>query len=121
MAAFTAVESAPAVDDTSEAPAVEDFHPQPGKQEPAPQPAKHDPSPAELFQQKLFNVLGGAMTSSLIALGDTLNIYKTMKELGKLSCAELADACKLSERFLREWLHQQVSGKNSKICNACWT
>jgi SAM-dependent methyltransferase len=87
---------------------VEDFHPQPGKQEPAPQPVKQDPSPAELFQQKLFNVLGGAMTSSLIALGDTLNIYKTMKELGKLSCAELADACKLSERFVREWLHQQA-------------
>jgi hypothetical protein len=71
-------------------------------------PGKKDMTPAELFQQKLFGMLGGAMTSSLIALGDTLGIYKTMKQLGRLSSAELAEACNLSERFVREWLHQQV-------------
>lgn len=71
-------------------------------------PAKKDLSPAELLQQKLFAMLGGAMTSSLIALGDTLGLYKKMKELGQLSSGALADACGLSERFVREWLHQQV-------------
>jgi hypothetical protein len=78
-----------------------------------PQPGKQDLSPAELFQQKLFGMLGGAMTSSLIALGDTLNIYKTMKQLGRLSSAELAESCNLSERFVREWLHQQVGNQHT--------
>lgn len=71
-------------------------------------PAKKDLSPAELLQQKLFAMLGGAMTSSLIALGDTLGLYKKMKELGQLSSGALADACGLNERFVREWLHQQA-------------
>lgn len=69
---------------------------------------KKDLSPAESFQQKLFGYLGGAMTSSLIALGDTLGLYEKMKELGQLSSAGLAEACGLDERFVREWQHQQV-------------
>lgn len=66
------------------------------------------------------------MTSSLIALGDTLGLYKKMKELGQLSSAALAEACGLSERFVREWLHQQewafakhLAIKSRCICCTC--
>lgn len=70
---------------------------------------KPQPSEAELLQGKLFGYLTGALTSSLVGLGDTLGLYAKMKQLGKSSSDDIAEACGLSERFVREWLHQQVS------------
>ncbi len=71
-------------------------------------------SEAELLQQKLFGCLSGAMTSSLIALGDTLGLFKRLRVLGKASSAQLAEVCKLDERFCREWCYQQVCSRQTK-------
>ncbi len=67
-----------------------------------------DLSPEEAFQAKLMSHLKGALTSNLIALGDSLGIYEAMKTHGKASSEELATAAGLHERFVREWLYQQV-------------
>lgn len=72
-------------------------------------------SEAELLQQRLFGCLSGAMTANLIALGDTLGLFAKLKALGGVSSAQLAEACNLNERFVREWLHQQVQPVNMRL------
>jgi hypothetical protein len=57
---------------------------------------------------QVFGHLTGAMTASLIGLGDRLGFYKMLEKLGKATSAELAAASGTHERFTREWLHQQV-------------
>ena len=49
------------------------------------------------------------MTTNLSALGDHLGIYKAMKEGGPMTSAQVADKLELNERFVREWLYQQVA------------
>lgn len=66
------------------------------------------PSKTELLQQKLFGFLSGAMTSSLVGLGDKLGIFGKMKQLGKASSSNIAETCGLSHRFVLEWLYQQA-------------
>lgn len=70
---------------------------------------KKDMSPAELFQMQLFGHLTGALTASLVGVGDKLGLYQGLKKLGKASSTDLAEACGINERFTREWLHQQVT------------
>lgn len=62
----------------------------------------------------------GALTANLAALGDRLGIYKAIKDgvavngqngqngQSGLTSGQLADKMDLNERFLREWLYQQV-------------
>mmetsp|Transcript_1725 Transcript_1725/g.5015 ORF Transcript_1725/g.5015 Transcript_1725/m.5015 type:complete len:369 (-) Transcript_1725:310-1416(-) len=63
----------------------------------------------EAMQQKLMGYISGALTCNLIALGDRLGLYATMKKTGKGTSADVAAAAGLNERFVREWLHQQAS------------
>lgn len=55
----------------------------------------------------VFDALGGAMTATMIHLGDRLGLYGSLVELGEASSEELAQHAELSERWVREWLHQQ--------------
>ncbi len=55
----------------------------------------------------VFGSLGGAMTSAMIFLGDRLGLYRAMAGAGALTSTELAEKTQLSERWIREWLHQQ--------------
>jgi SAM-dependent methyltransferase len=59
------------------------------------------------YAKLVFGALGGAMTSSMIHLGDRLGLYRILAEAGAVSSAELAERSGLSERWLREWLYQQ--------------
>ena len=52
--------------------------------------------------------MAGALTVNLAALGDHMGVFKVMKEGGPMTPAQLADKMELSERFVREWLYQQV-------------
>jgi 2-polyprenyl-3-methyl-5-hydroxy-6-metoxy-1,4-benzoquinol methylase len=65
-------------------------------------------SAAEQFQMQVLGHLTGAMTASLIGVGDRLGFYKALSKLGRATSAELASACGTHERFTREWLHQQA-------------
>jgi 2-polyprenyl-3-methyl-5-hydroxy-6-metoxy-1,4-benzoquinol methylase len=55
----------------------------------------------------VFGAFAGAVTSAMIHLGDRLGLYRVMAELDAVDSQGLADATGLSERWLREWLHQQ--------------
>ena len=64
---------------------------------------------AQELQTKGMMYLTGAMTVSLIGLGDELGLYKALKANdGPVTSAELAKATGTHERWVREWLYQQV-------------
>jgi 2-polyprenyl-3-methyl-5-hydroxy-6-metoxy-1,4-benzoquinol methylase len=66
-----------------------------------------DPEKLKDFAKNVFGALGGVMTSSMIALGDRLGLYRALAGAGPLSSRELAEKAGLHERWVREWLHQQ--------------
>jgi len=66
-----------------------------------------DPERFKHYINGVFGALGGAMTASMIYLGDRLGLYHALAGAGPLTSAELAARTKLSERWVREWLHQQ--------------
>ena len=59
------------------------------------------------YAKLVFGSLGGAMTSAMIFLGDRLGLYRALAGAGAMTSAELAEKTQLSERWIREWLHQQ--------------
>jgi 2-polyprenyl-3-methyl-5-hydroxy-6-metoxy-1,4-benzoquinol methylase len=59
------------------------------------------------YAKRVFGSLGGAMTSAMIWLGDELGLYRTLVDTGPVTSEELAAKTGLSERWVREWLHQQ--------------
>jgi len=61
------------------------------------------------YAEKLFADLGGAMTVALIWLGDHLGLYRAMRSAGPMTSEALADKLRLSERWVREWLHGQAA------------
>lgn len=56
-----------------------------------------------------FQYAGGAFISAAIYLGDALGIYRAMDGVGAMSSQEVASKAGLDERFVREWLYQQVA------------
>jgi hypothetical protein len=64
---------------------------------------------AQELQMKGMMLVSGALTVSLIGLGDELGLYKALKAGGgPMTPAELAKATGTHERWVREWLYQQV-------------
>jgi 2-polyprenyl-3-methyl-5-hydroxy-6-metoxy-1,4-benzoquinol methylase len=55
----------------------------------------------------VFGALGGAMTAAMIYLGDRLGLYRALSKVDAFDSAGLAQATGLSERWVREWMHQQ--------------
>ena len=66
-----------------------------------------DPERLKDTARCIFDALGGAMTATMIHLGDRLGLYGSLVELGEASSEELARHAELSERWVREWLYQQ--------------
>lgn len=59
------------------------------------------------YAKLVFGALGGAMTSSMIYLGDRLGLYEALADGTPVNSEELAERTNLDERWLREWLFQQ--------------
>jgi 2-polyprenyl-3-methyl-5-hydroxy-6-metoxy-1,4-benzoquinol methylase len=57
--------------------------------------------------RKVFGAFGGAVTSAMIHVGDRLGLYRSLAEVDAVDSHGLAERTGLSERWLREWLHQQ--------------
>ncbi len=55
----------------------------------------------------VFGAFSGAVTSAMIYLGDRLGLYRALAEVDSFDSHELAAETGLSERWVREWLHQQ--------------
>ncbi len=68
-----------------------------------------DPQKLEAFVGKAIGDLGGAVTGTLVVIGDKLGLYKGLAAGGRQSSAELARRTKTSERYVREWLNAQAA------------
>ncbi len=61
------------------------------------------------FVGKALGDLGGALTASLVVIGDKLGLYRAMDGAGPLSSEELAERTSTNERCVREWLAAQAA------------
>jgi hypothetical protein len=59
--------------------------------------------------EHVFAILGGAVVSGMIYLGDRMGLYRTMHGAGALTSEELARKTGLHERWVREWLYGQAA------------
>jgi SAM-dependent methyltransferase len=58
--------------------------------------------------ERLFGSALGAMDLLCVYLGDGLGMYRTLRDAGPSTSAELASAAGVNERYAREWLEQQA-------------
>ena len=68
-----------------------------------------DPDDVERFIGELGEVMSGASTLLMAALGDRLGLYRSLAEHGAATAAELAERTGCGARYLQEWLAQQAS------------
>ncbi len=64
---------------------------------------------AKKTAEHVFNVLGGALVSAMIYLGDRLGLYQALDGAGAVTSEELAKKTGLHERWIREWLYGQAA------------
>lgn len=64
----------------------------------------------EAFAGQVVADVAAAMSGVLTSMGHRLGLYKAMRGVGELTSAELAKATGLDERYVREWLNNQVAG-----------
>ena len=53
--------------------------------------------------------LGGAVSVPLVRIGDTLGLYKALREIGPATADELAAATGCAARYVRDWLAAQTA------------
>src|SRR6202158_5855161 len=59
--------------------------------------------------EHVFDVLGGALVSGMIYLGDRMGLYQALNGGGAITSEELARKTGLHERWIREWLYGQAA------------
>ena len=71
-----------------------------------------NPDALKMFSFGVFSKLEGAVTSGMIHLGDRMGLYSSMatQDDGDTS-GSLANRLGLHERWVREWLHNQVAAR----------
>jgi SAM-dependent methyltransferase len=61
------------------------------------------------FVHKAFGDIAGALTASLVVIGDKLGLYRALAGNGGLTSTELAAKTGTGERYVREWLSGQAA------------
>ena len=69
-----------------------------------------DETKVKEFMGKVVNDLGATWSSVLVIIGDKLGLYKAMADSRPVSPEELASRTGTTERYIREWLANQVLG-----------
>ena len=54
--------------------------------------------------------LGATLHAGMVVIGESLGLYKAMREAGPLTSAQLAERTGTHERYVREWLNSQAAG-----------
>jgi len=71
-----------------------------------------DPDALKMFSFNIFSKLEGAVTAGMIHLGDRLGLYEVMaSSVDGDTSDSLASKTGLHERWVREWLHNQVAAR----------
>ena len=69
-----------------------------------------DPILVEQFAGQVVTDVAATISGVMTNIGHKLGLYKTMAGAGHLSSSELADKTGNDERYIREWLNNQVAG-----------
>lgn len=64
----------------------------------------------EEFAGQVVGDVSATLSGVLTNIGHKLGLYKTLAGAGGLTSAALAAKCNLTERYVREWLNNQVAG-----------
>ncbi|MGO9455283.1 MAG: class I SAM-dependent methyltransferase [Candidatus Binataceae bacterium] len=70
---------------------------------------KIDIEKAKKTAERVFGLLGGALVSGMIYLGDRLGLYQALNGADAMTSEELARKTGLQERWIREWLQGQAA------------
>lgn len=62
------------------------------------------------FMGKAVTDMSAAISVELMTIGDKLGLYKAMAGAGPLTSTQIAERTDTSERYVREWLGNQVAG-----------
>src|SRR5690242_14803524 len=73
------------------------------------QASNADMEKAQKKAEQVFGLLGGALVSAMIYLGDRLGFYRAMQSGEPVTSDELARKMGLHERWVREWLQGQAA------------
>lgn len=73
--------------------------------------ASIDPDALKMFSFQVFSKLEGAVTAGMIHLGDSLGLYSAMASGDGFTSVSLSERTSLHERWVREWLHNQVAAR----------
>jgi SAM-dependent methyltransferase len=70
-----------------------------------------DPAKAQAFAGRMVGILNGAALTLLTSIGHQSGLFDTMAALPPSTSQQIADAAKLNERYVREWLGAMVTGR----------
>jgi ubiquinone/menaquinone biosynthesis C-methylase UbiE len=71
----------------------------------------YDPAKAGAFADRLLTTLNNGALCLMISVGHRTGLFDTMRTLPPSTCAEIAKAAALNERYVREWLGAMVTGR----------
>jgi len=73
------------------------------------EPRPIDPEKVKETAERVFGFLGGAVTATMVYLGDRLGLYRALADGARVTSEELAAKTSLHERWVREWLRGQAA------------
>lgn len=70
-----------------------------------------DQTKMEAFASKMVEILNGGSLALMTSIGHRTGLFDTLATLPPSSSRQIADAAKLNERYVREWLGSMVTGR----------
>ncbi|HEY0077200.1 MAG TPA: class I SAM-dependent methyltransferase [Pyrinomonadaceae bacterium] len=74
-------------------------------------PELNQPTAADLFAERMLGVLNSGALTLMISIGHRTRLFDTMAALAPSTSVRIAEAAKLNERYVREWLGAMVTGR----------
>ena len=70
-----------------------------------------DPAKAEAFAGQMVGILNGSILALMTSVGHRTGLFDKMAELPPSTSQQIAEVCRLNERYVREWLGALVTGR----------
>lgn len=70
-----------------------------------------DATKAEAFAERMINILNSGAISLMTSIGHRTELFDTLAELPPSTSQQIADAARLNERYVREWLNGMVTAR----------
>jgi ubiquinone/menaquinone biosynthesis C-methylase UbiE len=67
--------------------------------------------PSEAFAERMLGILNEGSLAVMISIGHRTGLFDTMAQIPAATSQQIADAAKLNERYVREWLGAMVVGR----------